>query len=65
MKINSLEIEWNEKGCVVKASGFDGVLLTCPRCHELLPRDAEHHCGDRLKAPSKKPAQRRKRSSQP
>ena len=45
MKINILEMEWTDEGCVAKASGFAGVLLTCPRCQELLPRDEEHRCG--------------------
>lgn len=45
MKINTLEMESTDTGCVAKASGFDGVMLTCPRCQALLPRDHEHRCG--------------------
>lgn len=54
MRMNSLEIEWTDTGCVAKATGFKGVMLTCPRCQELLPRDTEHRCGDRLAPPVKK-----------
>lgn len=46
MTINALEMEWTDTGCTAKAFGFAGVLLTCPRCQELLPRDVEHRCGD-------------------
>jgi len=48
MKINSLEMEWTDTGCKAKASGFSGVMLTYPRCQELLPRDTEHRCGDQV-----------------
>ena len=54
MRINKLEMEWTDDGCVAKAEGFSGVMLTCPRCQELLPRDEEHRCGDRLPPPLKK-----------
>ena len=46
MEINMLEMEWTDTGCKASARGFEGVLLTCPRCQELLPRDGEHRCGD-------------------
>lgn len=46
MKINTLEMEWTDEGCVAKATGVEGILLTCPRCQELLPRDGEHRCGN-------------------
>ena len=55
MRMNSLEIEWTNTGCVAKATGFQGVLLTCPRCQEQLPRDTEHRCGDQIAPPVKKP----------
>lgn len=55
MKMNTLEMEWTDTGCVAKASGFAGVVLTCPRCQELLPRDIEHRCGDKAALPDKKP----------
>ena len=48
---NTLEMEWTDDGCVALASGFPGVMLTCPRCREALPRDTEHRCGDRLAPP--------------
>lgn len=54
LKKNTLEIEWTDKGCVALATGFAGVMLTCPRCQELLPRDTEHRCGDRIAPPVKK-----------
>jgi hypothetical protein len=44
-RCNTLTMEWTDDGCVATASGFEGVLLTCPRCQELLPRDVEHRCG--------------------
>ena len=53
MKINSLEMEWTDTGCNAKASGFSGVMLTCPRCQELLPRDTEHRCGDQAETAKK------------
>lgn len=53
IRINKLEIEWTDDGCVAKAEGFSGVLLTCPRCQALLPRDEEHRCGDRVPPPVK------------
>lgn len=53
MKVNTLEIEWTDTGCVAKATGFKGVMLTCPRCQELLPRDTEHCCGDKKINPIK------------
>ena len=53
IRINKLEVEWNGDGCVALASGFSGVVLICPRCQEVLPRDVEHRCGDRV-APVKK-----------
>lgn len=53
LKINTLEMEWTDTGCVARASGFSGVMLTCPRCQALLPRDEEHRCGDMLPAPPK------------
>ena len=46
MKINTLEIEWTDTGCRATARGFEGVMLSCPRCQDLLPRDGEHVCGD-------------------
>lgn len=49
MKINMLQMEWTDEGCVAKASGFSGVELYCPHCKELLPRDSEHRCGDQAK----------------
>lgn len=45
MKINKLEMEWTDEGCFAIADGFEGVMLTCPRCQELLPRNAPHICG--------------------
>jgi hypothetical protein len=45
---NILKVEWNDAGCLAFASGFKGVLLSCPRCKEQLPRDADHRCGDRV-----------------
>jgi hypothetical protein len=54
MRINKLEMEWTDTGCVAVASGFSGVLLTCPRCQELLPRDKEHRCGDAAITPKPK-----------
>lgn len=49
MKMNILEMEWTDTGCKATASGFAGVLLTCPRCQEPLPRDTPHLCGDQVK----------------
>lgn len=54
IRINKLEIEWNGDGCVALASGFSEFVLICPRCHEALPRDVEHRCGDRVAPPVKK-----------
>jgi hypothetical protein len=48
VNFNNLNMEWDDDGCVAKASGFAGIMLTCPRCQELLPRDAEHRCGDKV-----------------
>ena len=45
MKINALEMEWTDEGCRAVARGFEGVLLTCPRCQEPLPREGVHICG--------------------
>ena len=45
MKIHRLEMEWTDEGCVAVAEGFDGVLLTCPRCQSPLPRGERHVCG--------------------
>jgi len=45
VKINYLEMEWTDEGCVALAKGFDGVMLTCPRCQASLPRAEEHRCG--------------------
>ena len=54
ISINKLEMEWTDTGCVAKADGFKGVMLTCPRCQALLPKDGtEHRCGDRLAPPAK------------
>ena len=47
LRINNLQIEWDDKGCIAKAEGFEGVMLTCPRCQALLPRDGDHRCGDK------------------
>ncbi len=57
MRINTLEMEWTDEACVVKVTGFEGIMLTCPRCQELLPRDSEHCCGNiatTLKKPKSK-----------
>ena len=54
IRINKLEMAWTDDGCVAVASGFSGVMLTCPRCQALLPRDAEHRCGDEV-LPLQKP----------
>lgn len=63
IRVNALEMEWTDEGCVAKATGFSGVLLTCPRCQELLPRDTEHRCGNKATAPLKKRKQVRKEAS--
>lgn len=61
LTINNLQMEWTDEGCVAKADGFSGVLLTCPRCQAQLPRGEEHRCGDRLAPPvGKKKAVKRK-----
>jgi hypothetical protein len=54
MKMNVLEMEWTDEGCVAYAEGFDGVILTCPRCQEPLPRDIKHRCGDKLAGQAKR-----------
>jgi hypothetical protein len=48
VNFNNLDMEWDDDGCVAKASGFAGIMLTCPRCQEVLPRDVEHRCGDKV-----------------
>lgn len=53
IKINKLEMEWTDEGCVAAAEGFEGVMLTCPRCQALLPRGEEHRCGNTLPTPQK------------
>jgi hypothetical protein len=60
MKINTLEMEWTPEGCTAKASGFTGVLLTCPRCGEQLPRDVEHKCGNAATPTPKKRTTKKK-----
>lgn len=54
IRINKLEMTWTEEGCVAVASGFSGVMLTCPRCQATLPRDEVHRCGDEVVAPKNK-----------
>lgn len=54
IRINRLEIEWTGDGAVARAEGFEGVMLTCPRCQALLPRGEEHRCGDRVAPPVRK-----------
>ncbi|MGA9668380.1 MAG: hypothetical protein WBQ94_04185 [Terracidiphilus sp.] len=54
MKINKLEMEWTDEGCFAIAEGFEGVMLTCPRCQALLPRNAPHICGEIPKQPAPK-----------
>ena len=49
-----LRMEWTDAGCLAFASGFEGVMLTCPRCHALLPRDESHRCGDRMETTNPK-----------
>ena len=49
MKINVLEMEWNDEGCVAKASGFKGLYLSCPRYQERLMDGVEHRCGGKFR----------------
>ena len=60
MKINALEMTWTDEGCVAKATGFSGVLLTCPRCQQALPRDTEHRCGKDAELPKAKKLAKKK-----
>lgn len=55
IRINKLEMTWTEEGCVAKAEGFSGVMLTCPRCQALLPRNEVHRCGDEVLPPNPNP----------
>jgi pyruvate-formate lyase-activating enzyme len=61
MKINSLEMEWTDTGCVAKVIGMEGCRLACPRCSEVLASGVEHRCGDAVAQP--KPKRKRQRKS--
>ena len=65
MKISTLEMEWTDEGCTAKATGFSGVLLTCPRCGEQLPRDVEHKCGNDVALKANKQKLARKKEVKP
>jgi len=44
MNFTQIEMEWTDKGARVVST----IAINCPRCHETVPANSEHRCGDRM-----------------